>query len=298
MQYRLMCAIGLLLALLVGTPALAQPSRCTQHTVVGTYALAVQGSTLVTQPGSTQAIGLPFASLSIVSIDSTGAMSGVGYGSFAGQVAHGPVGGSIQVNPDCTAIVRTSAGTTSTDVILDGGDEIVGLMFEFPMGKPVAMGTARRIARAPQRATTEWNRGPSLNGTYAAQYQGSYMMSTPGAPQPIPVPALMLALVSIDHQGHLTGSGTISLAGNAMPFEIAGGEVEVNADCTATVGMSVRSASLADEGKSWMVILGEGDELLAIQIESQTAAPVVAGTWKRISDRSSDDGRQHRDRRP
>lgn len=38
-----------------------------------------------------------------------------------------------------------------------------------------------------------------------------------------------------------------------------------------------------DEGKSWMVVLGGGDELWAIQTGSRLAKPLIAGTWKRIS---------------
>lgn len=275
-------AFPLALVLVAAAPAAAQHATCAQRMVVGTYALAVQGSTLMTLPGQSQPSKLPFASLAVVSIDREGVLEGIANAVFAGKVAQSPVSGLVQVNQDCTALVTTGVGTTSTDVILDGGDTLVGLMIEFPAGKPALMGTARRISRAPLSAGWSGRRA-RVRGTYSVTYTGDYMVPVPGTTQRLPVPASMLSVVSVDRWGTVEGRGTASIGGQAMPYEITEGQLTLGDDCTATVEMSVMSGGLADTGKSWMVVLGEGEELWSIQIESRSAVPVMSGVWKRIS---------------
>jgi len=283
-MHRLTCVVALALVLvLVGAaPGLAQPRRCAQHMVVGTYALAVQGSTLMTLPGQSLPASLPFASLAIVSIDGEGVMTGIGKAALAGRVGESVVSGHIHVNADCTADVTTGVGTASTDVIVDNGEELIGLMIEFPAGKPALMGTARRISRAPLSVD-----GPCRphrpHGLYAVSYQGSYMIPLPGVPQPVPMPALMIGLVSVEHSGHVTGHGTASITGQSMPYDIVDGQLDMDEGCTAVVEMKVDSGGIVDTGKSWMVSFRDGDEFWAIQTESHTVLPVVAGKWKRVS---------------
>jgi hypothetical protein len=235
-------------------------------------------------PGVAQPFAAPFASLSIASIDSAGTISGHGYGAFNGQVAPAPFNGTIQVNPDCTAISKPSAGIAATDVILEGGDEFKGLLTHFPMGNPVLQGRAKRISRALDATRSAHCSAAKVHGTYAVTYQGDYLVPPPGGPLLFPVPALMIGLASIDRQGQVSGRGTASLAGQATEFEIVSGNIDVQSDCTATVQMSVKSGNLVDEGKIWMVILEGGDELWAIQTESHVAKPVLAGIWKRVSE--------------
>ena len=271
----------LILPLFCG-PVFAQ-HRCTQQTVVGTYAFLQQGNALVTLPGAVQPVALPWASLAVVSIDSAGTISGEGYGALAGQVAQAPATGSFQVNPDCTASSTPVEGIVDADLILDGGNEIRGLMLQSPTGKPVVQGMGKRISRAPKMVWPERCSLAKVRGTYGITHQGTYMMPPPGSPQPIPVPALILGEVSIDSRGELSGGGTISLAGTAMKYEIVSGQIQPDSACTAIVRMNVKSGDMADEGKAWMVVLDEGDELWLIQTESHQAGPVVTGIWKRIS---------------
>jgi hypothetical protein len=274
--------ICIMIAPLACSFALAEPNLCTQRTVVGTYALAVQGTTLITLPGSAQPVAAPFASLFLASIDSEGVMSSFGYDAFNGQVAQGTAAGTVQVNPDCTAIVKTSTGTTSTDIITDDGDEIWGLMTQFPVGNPLLQGLAKRISHRPIVVGPAHCPASQVRGTYAVKYQGTYLISQPGVGQLVPMPALLIGLLSIDRQGQVSGAGTVSLGGKSVDYD-ANGSIEVGTDCTAVVQLNVSSAALTDSGKSWMLILEGGDELLAIQTESQAARPVLAGVWKRIS---------------
>jgi hypothetical protein len=278
MRNRLTYVIAVLIFLLPCAPVAAQPSRCSARTVVGTYALSVQGSTLITSPGAALPTAAPFASLAIVSIDRTGRIAGTGYAAFAGQIGQSPFEGTIDVNPDCTATVRTSAGTASVDVILDGGDQMKGLLYEFPVGKPLLQGVARRLSHFPAIAWPRRCSQEDARGTYAVTHQGTYLM-------PAPVPALTVALASIDDQGQVSGAGTISMAGTAMPYEITRGRIEVNADCTAVLDMSVKSGALEDAGKAWMILLDGGNEIWAIQTDSLHMKPIVAGVWTRSSPR-------------
>jgi len=285
LRYPVTCLVMGLAITLLASGSVRAESNCTERTVVGTYAIAVQGSTLIAAPGSTQPVAAPFASLMIASFDSAGTMSGFGYGAFNGIVSSSPATGTIQVKPDCTAVVITSAGTVSTDVILDGGDELWALMKQFPVGNPVLPGRAKRISRQPNAIAPAQCSASQVHGTYAIQHQGTYLFSKPGVPTLLPAPALINGIVFLNPSGEVSGRGTSSLAGNAADFDV-NGKIEVQPDCTAVAQLNVSSAGLTDSGKAWMVVLDNGEELWIIQTESQMAKPIVAGTWKRISHES------------
>jgi hypothetical protein len=271
-----------------------QPPRCTQDSVAGSYAIAAQGNMLITPAGAAQPISVPIANLALVSIDSQGTMAGQGFGSLGGTVSQTPGAGSIQVNPDCTAVVTTAAGTKSIDVVLDQGQEIRGLMIQAAGGKPVVQGAGRRICRFGRQPffcnprfqaifrPAECS-AADVRGVYAISYQGTYMVPQPGATQPVPVASLITALASIDYEGRLSGRGTATMAGDPQDYQILNGQIAVQPDCSATVQMSVGTGTLTDEGKSWLVVLDGGNELWAIQTESRAGKPVLAGVWKRLS---------------
>lgn len=280
-------SVGLLLTIFGCGLLFGQPASCNQDSVAGTYAIAAEGTMLVTPPGASQPVPVPIANLSLVWIDRQGVMSGQGFGSLGGAVSATPGGGSIQVNPDCTAAIKTAVGTTSVDVILDEGRAIWGLMVQAPGAKPVVHGVAKRVSDC-RHLWCDWDKrarcsAADVHGTYAVTHQGTYMLPQPGASQLAPVPALTVALASVDRQGRLSGRGTITMAGNALDYQVVAGQIDVHADCSAIGQMSVQSGTLADEGKTWFVVLDGGDELWAIQTESRVAKPIVTGTWKRIS---------------
>ena len=255
-----------------------QPAKCTQDTVVGTYAIATEGTMLVPSSTGAQPGAIPAASLAILSIDSQGVMSGKGMGAIGSTADPLPGSGSIQVNSDCTAVFKTGLGMTSMDVILDEGKEIRGLVFGGPGAVPMMLVTGRRISRVPSAVTTTQCSAADVHGMYAFTYSGTYM-----SPQLGSQTALMVGLASIDYDGQLSGSGKSSIGGTSRDFTIASGQINVNSDCIATAHMSVESRPLSDEGESWIVVLEGGSELWAIQSSSGIAKPVVSGTWKRIS---------------
>jgi hypothetical protein len=274
--------MGFTIVLVANSSALAKPRTCTQRTVLGTYAIGVQGITLIPIPGSTQPVAAPFSSLMIASFDSTGTMSGFGYGAFNGIVSSSPATGTIQVNPDCTAVVNTSAGTVSYDVILDNGDELWAVMKQFPIGSPVLQGRAKRISRQPNSILPARCAASDVRGTYAIRYEGTYLVSKPGITTPLPLPAIITGIVTVDGQGDVSGGGTSSLAGSAADFDVVG-KINMESDCTAVTQLNVTSAGLVDTGRAWMVVLNNGDEIWMIQTDSDVANPIIAGTWKRIS---------------
>jgi len=259
-----------------------QPARCTQDTIVGTYALATQGSMLMTPAGASQPVAVPFVTLAIASIDSAGAVSGQAYGALGETITKIPGGGSIQVNEDCTAVAKTSVGSVATDVILDEGREIRSVMIQVPTAKPIVQGVGKRISRIPATVEPVQCSSSSVHGVYAVTYQGTYMMPQADGSQSVAMPALTVALISVDYDGQLTGRGTMTLAGNPLDYQ-ADGHLDVNTDCSALAQMSVQSGMLADQGKAWIAVLDGGNELWAVQIESAVAKPVTSGTWKRIS---------------
>jgi hypothetical protein len=286
--------LGLLAPIFGSGLLFGQPARCTQDSVVGSYAIAAQGNMLITPPGAAQPLTVPIANLALVSIDSQGTMAGQGFGSLGGTVSQTPGAGSIQVNPDCSAVVTTAAGTKSIDLIVDQGAEIRGLMTQATGGKPVVQGIGRRICRfgrhpffCDPRFQTVFRQAQcsafDVRGVYAVTYQGAYMVPQPGAPQPLPVPTLITALASIDYQGRLSGRGTATMAGDPQDYQIVRGQIDVQPDCSATVQMSVSTGTLADEGKGWLVVLDGGNELWGIQTESRVVKPILSGVWKRIS---------------
>jgi hypothetical protein len=283
MKYRTGRYFGFALPLFLCSQLPGQPAQCTQDTVVGTYAIATQGSMLAPSSSGAQPSAVPAASLAILSIDAQGSMSGSGMGAVGSTVAPLPALGSIQVNSDCTAVFKTSIGTTSLDVILDEGKEIRGLMFQGPGSIPMILGNGRRISRIPSAANTAQCSAADVHGVYQFTYQGTYIIPQPGTSQSISQSTLMIGLASIDYQGHLSGSGRSSLGGNSTEFTIQSGQLNVNPDCSTTAHMSVQAGALADEGESWMVVLEGGDEMWAIQTSSTLAKPVVTGVWKRIS---------------
>lgn len=282
MRYHNSRSIGFLLPFFLCSLLRAQSARCTQDSVVGTYAIATQGNMLMPASAGSHPAAVPAASLALVSIDSQGVMSGQAFGALGGTVSPVPGAGSIQVNPDCTAVFKTAVGTTSTDVILDEGKEIRGLMYQGPGVTPVMQGIARRISRVPNTVDPAQCSPADVHGIYAVTYQGT-IMSQAWGPQPVPVPSLWIALASIDYQGGLSGHGKVTMGGNSMDYTIPYGRVDVKPDCSATSVMGLQSGLAPDQAKSWMVVLEGGSELWAIHTVFNLGNPIVTGIWKRIS---------------
>ncbi len=262
--------------------ALAQPNLCTQDTVVGTYALAYQGVILMSVAGATQPV--PAAGLSLLAIDSTGAITSTSYMSIGGQVSQGPMPGTIKVNSDCTGTVDWGSGVNGNVVVLDGGARMNSMMIAGgPMGSPIISGQWKRISRIPNTVEPNQCSGKELVGVYAIRQQGFMVMTLPDGSQ-APAPVAMLAMGSVGYDGSGPAHGVASLGGQTIRFEVPSTTFTVGTDCTVNT-----TAEFASQGVTlgptagWGIILDGGDEGWTIETQDPTGGPVILGTWKRIS---------------
>ncbi len=284
------CFIAILV-LLIPTGAFAgQPQcyNCTQQTVVGTYAIASEGITMMTLPGMPEKVPVPVASLSIVTIDSQGTVSAAGYMAAGGEAqwASG-MPGTVTVNPDCTGEIAWKNGEGETVmigelIIRKGGDEINSIMTQGgPIGAPTITGRWKRISRVPNLNHQGACRPGFVAGTYVARQSGVNMVEGVGA-----VPAALLGRISIHRDGSIEMVGTIVVAGNPTPFTLEDavwekGEVA----CTGRITGSVMAGGTIYMGEieGWYVVLDHGNELWGIGIELPGGYPVALNTMKRIS---------------
>jgi hypothetical protein len=128
----------------------------------------------------------------------------------------------------------------------------------------------------------------SVHGTYAVSYDGWALMPQPGAPLPLAVPGVILGVVSIGYDGKLSGGETMIVAGQAVEYDITGGNVQIKPDCTGTMqiltrvkGTSGASAPITER----FVVLSDAGEIRTTVMGSPSAAAgaMGLGTWKRMT---------------
>jgi len=130
---------------------------CTSDMLRGTYGFSYTGSLIMTLPGSSQPVPLPFYMVGTSWTDNTGRSPGRFIENVAGSIAPGTwttAPGATQVNADCTGSMEwslTGPGAppgTGLDrfVILNGGQEFWSVTVRGIMGAPSFMGTFKRIS--------------------------------------------------------------------------------------------------------------------------------------------------------
>jgi hypothetical protein len=272
------CSASFILAacgLLFAGGVQAQENLCSQNTVVGTYALAYQGTVFMTP-----VVSAPSAGVAQVSIDPEGNIAATGYQTIGGQIAQGPMPGRIEVHGDCTASIYWQGDGSATANVLNNGDEINSMMVA--SGKPmVVYGTWKRISRTQSEMMPPCSVA-SISGIYAFRMYGSIITTPAGATGPVPLPVAHVGSVSIGHDGKTTGKGTASLGGQVISYELAGNTV-VNADCTFTTPVTITSVAAAGQGAIWGVVLQGHEQLLGIITKDAAGVPICLGTWTRIS---------------
>jgi hypothetical protein len=275
------CYIAVPALLFLAGSLAAQPQRCAQQTVVGTYALAYDGTVIMAQ------MPVPLAGLSIVTIDRQGEVSAPGYMSVGGAVQWYPQApGTMTVNTDCTGEIgwKDDQGqTTGTGnlMIRDGGDEINSIMIYSSAGAPIITGRWKRISRVPDIGHPGVCAPHSAVGRYVARERGVHMIPGVG-----PVPGAMLARGYIDYDGTIATSGTTVFAGNPIPITIANGKWEDGQlACTGrgTADVMAGGTQYIGQVEDWFVVLDGGNELWGISIADPTGNPVALWTVKRAS---------------
>ncbi len=265
------------------TMLLAQPNRCTQYTVTGTYALAYQGYLMMSSPGSSQPVPVPAAGLALVSIDTRGTVTGFAYQSVGGQISQSIMPGTIKLNSDCTGTVDWGGGLLGNLVVLGEGSEIRSVMTAAgAMGNPVISGQWKRISRTPNTDVANQCSSSDMVGVYAIRQSGTLMV--PQAGQTIPVPVATLAVGSVDSDGAGPANGVGSIGGQTVPFVVPSAKFERKADCTifTSFHLTAQGATLG-VAAGWGIVLDGGNEIWTIATEDSGGLPIILGFWKRLS---------------
>jgi len=281
MRYQLHA--GFLSLLFVSGTLWGQPAMCTQDTVVGTYALAYQGYIIMTPPGATAPIPVPGVGLELLAIDSQGTITGNVYQNFGGQGSNFPMPGKITVNADCTALVDWGGGVTGAIIVEQEGASMHSVMMSAgAMGKPIVHGQWKRISRIPNTIAPAQCSPADVSGMYVFKQQGITIVPVLGSPSPIPL--ALVGLASFGYDGAIAGEGTISMGGTPSDLGFSNGSVVANSDCSGTIKADVVSGS-RDLGamQASFIALEGGNELWSVQTQDPEGAPIMLGTWMRIS---------------
>jgi hypothetical protein len=270
------CSAAILASLFLAGSLAAQPNRCTQRTVVGTYAFAYDGTVMMAGISAP----VPVAGLSIVTIDPEGAVSAPGYMAVGGAPQWYPqMPGTITVNTDCTGTVDWGGGMVGELIVQDGGVEISSIMISGgPLGSPTVTGRWKKISRV-----LDIHHPCSVVGTYVARQSGIDITGFG------PVPDALLGRVSVGYDGTIAMSGISMPGGNPMPITLADGEWEEGElACTGSITGNIIADSPmgpieVGKVKEWFVVLDGSNELWGIIVEGPAGDPVSLGTMKRVS---------------
>ena len=268
------------------TDAQAQPTAargpqraCTNASLRGTFGFSASGVTLMSSPVPTPLLG-PFASSGAATFDGRGRLTLTATNSFNG-IVQGPatVGGTYDVNPDCSYSSQADNGVTFRAVIVDDGNEL--LILQTTPGVVIS-GRAVRQGRARERAIDRLDSAAA--GPLALQsracgptaLRGSYGFLADGAAGPPTVPAELagplkgVGTVTFDRDGSFTLVATRSVNGVLDPAPLS-----LTGSYTFTGGCTFRM--VFDVGFTFTAaIVGGGDEILFIETDPGTTLTVRA----------------------
>jgi hypothetical protein len=260
----------------------AQP--CSQATVRGTWGWQAHGTAIMTVPGSAIPVPVPFASLGFMTVDYQGQYIAHGTISIGGRVQDADIPGSIQVNPDCTAMdtYATGAGRLT---ILDNGNEMRYLPTKHPLGPVAGMAYFQRIAWGEPQCTADM-----IRGVYGGTAEGTVMVPVSGQPRPVPTPFSGIIAATFQRTGAGTAVSTASLGGNIFDFEFPKNSIAVNPDCTAILEWTAVSKQVPGQtfvGTNKYIVLDHGNELFGLETKDSVGPSIVIHNLKRISMRST-----------
>ena len=124
------------------------------------------GTLLRTAAGQSQPVPAPVSSIGAVAIDYAGKLTGAATVSVSGNMQDLVFpSGTVTVNADCTGTARWKAAPKGSNqampveevqkiVVLNNGDEIIGLQTQNPLGVPIAISRFKRISPVP--VTPNW----------------------------------------------------------------------------------------------------------------------------------------------
>jgi hypothetical protein len=137
--------------------------QCTTDMVRGLYGGTAEGTVMMPVPGQTQPAPIPFSTIFATTLQHGGTGTAVSTGSLGGNVFDLEIPTvSIQVNPDCTATGQWTAPSkqvpgqtlarTVMYIILDRGNELIGLETKDSLAPSIAIENHKRISIVPVTA--------------------------------------------------------------------------------------------------------------------------------------------------
>lgn len=158
MSYRAFYRTAALIAASASSMLHAQVS-CGNYSLRGTWIYSYQGTVLTTPAGATQPVPVPAALQGVGWSDGQGKWGGGFTMSFGGEIMDLEFADmSTQVNADCSGTVTWSVKVKGTSSVLPGqgvekilvapdGSEVRSILVKGVMGKPIILGTWKRISQ-------------------------------------------------------------------------------------------------------------------------------------------------------
>jgi len=158
----IVCAVLLAVWLCSALPAQVQ---CSSQSLRGNWSVSMLGWAIPTAPGPWGAADqtVPIVGLGVAVIDHTGKVTGPGTAVMAGVIFDYELAGTVEVNSDCTGLVKYSLkikgfpnlpGYIERFVLDPARQEMVSVSVQSPISKPMWITTWKRIS--PVAAPVAW----------------------------------------------------------------------------------------------------------------------------------------------
>lgn len=160
MSYRAFYRIAALVVVSACGVLHAQVS-CGNYSLRGTWIYTYQGTVLTSQPGAEQPVPVPVVMQGVGWMYEAGKGGGWVTMSFGGEIMELEwVDCSSQISADCTGTITCGAKVKGTNTVLPGqavekifiapdGSEVRSILIKGLMGKPIVLGTWKRISLLP-----------------------------------------------------------------------------------------------------------------------------------------------------
>ena len=145
--------------------ALSAQPQCSSQNLRGTWSYTMIGWAIPTAPGPwTIGQTLPIVGVGVAIIDHTGKMTGPGTIVMGGVVVdYEMTAGTVEVNSDCTGVMKYTLKLKGTPDLLPGymeklvldltRHEMVSVPVQSPISKPMWVTTTKRISPVPSPVT-------------------------------------------------------------------------------------------------------------------------------------------------
>lgn len=238
--------IVLCAALIAAVPA-ASAASCTNASLKGVYGVIASGLNGSLEPG---------ASLSMVTFDGAGNMTGTTTKSDDGTIITYSTAGTYQIETDCTG---TLTGTNQSgqpehyNIVLNNSDKgAFAIHSDAPRVMP-AVAVAQGAAKCTDAA---------VKHTYSIELTGIVISIGQVA---------MVGQLVLNGKGSISGTATLSLYGDIINDVSVTGTYSINSNCTGTMQITPSGESTMNLA---LVVVNADKELMAIETDTNT---IVSG---------------------